>query len=222
VTTVGARLRNLPRPVVIGALVLVAALIAVGIAVALTTDSGTQQGKSPSESRPIVTTTEAPTTSTQPTTTTALPTTTASVPGEDRLSSASLLGYAGLGPIKLGMAFDDAVAAAHVTVQPDPTCDTTLYGEPGSGVASISVWGRPTIDTVTVSQPGIHTISGVEVGSDRDDVLRTYPAAAPEGPSLVITGPDGHIIVFSFTGAETVDAMTLSTSLQTLDVHGRC
>jgi hypothetical protein len=38
----------------------------------------------------------------------------------------------------------------------------------------------------------------------------------------VITGPDGHIIVFSFTGAETVDAMTLSTSLQTLDVHGRC
>ena len=193
---------------------------------ALTADSGTEQGKSSSESRPIVTTTEAPTTSTQPTTTTAPPTTTVSpttpVPGEDRLSSASLLGYAGLGPIKLGMAFDDAVAAAHVTVQPDPTCDTNLYGEPGSGVASISVWGRPTIDTVTVSQPGIHTISGVQVGSDRADVLRTYPAAAPEGPSLVITGPDGHIIVFSFTGAETVEAMTLSTSLQTLDVHGRC
>ena len=210
---------------VIGGLLLVAGLIAVALAVALRSNSGTQQSESPSTSPAIITTTEAPTTSTQPATTTAPPTTTAvpttPAPGEDRLSSASRLGYAGLGPIKLGMAFDDAVAAAHVTVQPDPTCDTTLYGEPGSGVESISVWGRPTIDTVTVSQPGIRTISGVQVGSTRDDVVRTYPAAVADGSSLVITGPDGRIIVFGFTG-DTLGSMTLSTSQQTLDVHAMC
>lgn len=224
---VAARLRNVPRPVLIGALVFVVGLIAVALAVALTSDSGNQQSTSPSTNPVVVTTTGAPTTSTQPATTTEPPTTTAQTApptpaGEDRLSSASRLGYAGLGPIKLGMAFDDAVAAAHVTVKPDPTCDITLYGEPGSGVSSITVWGLSTIDTVTVSQPGIRTISGVQVGSARDEVLRTYPAAVADGPSLVITGPDGHIIVFVFTGAGTMESMTLSTSQETLDIHAMC
>ena len=115
--------------------------------------------------------------------TTTVPTTTVAPPpptvplGEDRLSVDSRLGYAGLGPIKLGMAFDDAVAAAQVTVQPDATCETTLHGAPDSGVETITVWGQSVIDTITVLHPGIQTISGIEVGDTRADVLAIYPFA---------------------------------------------
>jgi hypothetical protein len=159
------------------------------------------------------------TTTTVPTTTTAPPPTVA--PGEDRLSTQSRLGYAGLGPIKLGMTLDDAVAAAHATVAP-PSCDVVLHGEPGGGVDSIAVWGSQVITLIDVTSPGIKTISGVEVGSMRADVLGTYPSAESDGSALVITGPEGQLITFNFAADDTVVAMTLRANRDVTGVDPRC
>jgi hypothetical protein len=203
------------------------AVVVVGVVVLTGGDDGPLRrittGSSPSTSS---TTTPASTTVTTPSftpgpTTTAPPTV---VPGEDRLSTESRLGYAGLGPIRLGMPFDDAVAAAHVTVQPDPTCAIELYGEPGSGVDSIAVWVLEGIDTIIVSRPGINTISGIHVGSTRAEVLATYPAAAnddPGGAELVITNSEGRAIVFGFDG-DAVSSMSLFTDPGVRGKHALC
>jgi hypothetical protein len=131
------------------------------------------------------------------------------------------------------MSFDDAVAAAHVTVSEPTGCDLILYGQPGSGVESVAVWGPPVVDTITVYRPGIRTISGIGVGSTRADVLATYTDAEPRvawyrgsgvPTTLVITSASGNVIEFSFTedGTDTVSRMTLSTSLATIDGHAVC
>ena len=202
-----------------------AAVLAVGVLVVTQGDDGPGRitsGSTPDSTTPTDVTTTTVTTTTEPPTTTA-PSPTVAV-GEDRLSTESRLGYEGLGPIKLGMSFDDAVAAAHVTVQPDPTCGITLYGEPGSGVESIEVWNFGSIGTITVSRPGINTISGVGVGSTRAEVLATYPSASDDlgGSGLVITNPEGHAIVFTFDGGDSVTSMALFADLQAREIQARC
>jgi hypothetical protein len=226
------RRRAVPR--VVAASVAAAALVVAVVVV--TQDSG--PGHITSGTTPDTTTStgEAPTTSTAPTTTTVAPTTTAPPPtvpvGEDRLSSESRLGYAGLGPIKHGMNFDYADAAARVRKGEPTGCDIFLYAEEGSGVEAVSVWrtvdGR--VDDIGVHRPGIRTISGIEVGNTRTDVLRTYPAAYEyrsfvntDGPSqLVITGPEGQVILFSFDAADVVTSMTLSSDLQAWEGRRLC
>ena len=125
------------------------------------------------------------------------------------------------------MNFDDAVAAAKVTVGLPSGCDTTLFGEAGSGVTSISVWraGEGIIDTINVYEPGISTISGIHVGSTRQEVLSTYPNATPFGDPyddvLTITGPQGQVIVFIVRDG-VVEMMILSMHPDTLAGHSLC
>jgi hypothetical protein len=216
----------------VAALCAAVAVVVVGVVVLTGGDDGPLRhittGTSPSSSS---TTTPASTTVTTPSftpgpTTTAPPTTAPPrvVPGEDRLSTESRLGYEGLGPIRLGMPFDEAVAAAHVTVQRDPTCAMELYGEPGSGVDSIAVWVLEGIDTIIVSRPGINTISGIHVGSTRAEVLATYPEAAnddPGGAELLITNSEGRAIVFDFDG-DAVSSMSLFTDPGVRGQHALC
>jgi hypothetical protein len=222
------RRRAVRRRIVPRALAVVCAVVVVGAGVVIVAGGDgasrrVESGSSPTSIAPSTSTstTTAPPTTTVPSTTTP-PSPTLPI-GEDRLSTDSRLGYAGLGPIKLGMDFDAAVAAARVTVQPDPTCEITLHGEPGSGVESISVWAAAVVDTITVDQPGILTISGIAVGSTRAEVLATYPAATADevGGGLVITNPEGHAIVFTFE-ADTVNSMGLFADLAVRENHARC
>ena len=140
-------------------------------------------------------------------------------PGEDRLSSASRLGYAGLGPIKLGMAFDDAVAAAHVTVQAGP--DVRHHALRRTRQRSLEHHRVGTLDDR--HRDGVATGYPHHLRRRGGQHQRRRPAHVSrrraDGPSLVITGPDGHIIVFVFSGDDAMESMTLSTSQETLDVH---
>jgi hypothetical protein len=78
------------------------------------------------------------------------------------------------------------------------------------------------ITTIIVSNPGIKTISGVEVGNTRAAVLGTYPSAEPDGSNLVITGPEGQVITFSFNVDDTLAAMTLRANRDVAGIDPRC
>ena len=164
------------------------------------------------------------------------------MPGEDRLSAASRLGFAGLGPIKLGMTLADAERAGDVTIVPGD-CPWVLHPGSGSGLAPVvrsygtitgyTVWAfGGSIDEIDVSNPASFTISGVHVGSTADDVMRTYPGAVekvigqdPDGTahlSLTITNPEGRVVVFFTETDRVVHAMTVALSAETIDGNAKC
>ena len=193
------------------ALAVVVGLIAAAIAVAVASDSGSDQSNGPSKSPATTPSTLTPTT----TTTTTVPTTTTTTlaPGEDRLSSASRLGYAGLGPVKLGMTFSEAESAGHVTIT-NAVCGFVVTPGPDSGLAPVQVSGGDTITgfnvwpsfpygssstivQIDVGNPATYTIYGVHVGSTYDDVLRIYPGAVESKDvwlTLTITSAEGRVI----------------------------
>lgn len=114
------------------------------------------------------------------------------------LTEESRLGYAGLGPIQLGMTLDDAARAGLVSFRVRD-CSHAMDPGAGSGLDPIpelrltNVGGRfvssPTgqtvsglevlsdgnvIDGIHIETPEVLTISGIHVGSSADDVRETY------------------------------------------------
>ena len=237
--TRAARLRQVPRFVWIITFAVVVGLIA-AVAVAFATGSGSDQSNGPSK---LAVTTPSTQASTTPTTTTAPTTTTPTLaPGEDRLSTASRLGYAGLGPIKLGVTLGDAEKAGDVTIVAGD-CPWVVHPGPDSGLAPVvmpygtitgyTVWAASgVVDQIDVTNPATSTISGVHVGSTYDDVLRTYPSAVEtiigqdsgSSPplSLTITNPEGRVIVFYLGADRVVDQMTVAFSQGTINANIAC
>jgi hypothetical protein len=132
--------------------------------------------------------------------------------GDDRLSNNSRLGYAGLGPIKLGMTYADIERVGQVTVI-ERTCGLALRPHPGSGLepirgpyggsgtgvggaAAFPLTNPRTIEVILVLHPSIYTISGVHVGSTADDVRRTYSHVVERGNFLTITNSEGRAVQF--------------------------
>jgi hypothetical protein len=147
-------------------------------------------------------------------------------PVEDRLTSASRLGDAGLGPIKIGMTIDEAERVGQLPTANtgcgltfDPASDTGLrYGD-------IHVFDNAdgTISGLDISTPAISTISGVHVGSTRDDVHRTYPAAVDLGPSTIrITNPEGREITFVLDRDGVVLLIVLKITCTSASIDPQC
>jgi hypothetical protein len=222
----GARRRRTAR----GGLVAIALLALVVGSVAIVVRSsgdGNTRVVAPGSTESSVPTTTSPTTTTTPPTTTA-PTTTVppvtTAPTPAGLTAASKLGYAGLGPILLGMDLDAAIAAAQIPLAEPTGCAQGLGGPPLVGSDSIGLWATGhTIDTIEVYDPSISTISGIHVGSTRDEVLAAYPTADATGlpDSIWITNPEQRTIQFSLSD-DTVVAMILSVNRQTIEQHAAC
>ena len=150
----------------------------------------------------------------------------ASEPEEERLTSASRLGYAGLGPIELGMTIEEAERAGKVGTANtgcgltfDPASDTGLrYGD-----VRIIQTSRGTIAGLDISSPEISTISGVRIGSTREDVHRTYPSAVDHEPNLNrIENLEGRRITFLVDRVDVVTDMSLRGSELANEIDPRC
>jgi hypothetical protein len=222
--------RRRQRPRVLAAVVVAVLAVAGGIGfLALHDDQQAAPVIAPATTDASPATTIPPTTtSTLPPATTPAPATTptTTAPAEDPLASARL-GYEGFGPIKLGMNFDEAVAAAHATVGEPSGCSLRFDGETGSGLGTIQVWlaADRTIDTIEVYDPTISTISGIHVGSPVVDIPTTYPNAVPGPPETSglysITNPQGRVIVFLARG-DVVSGMILSDDVNKIVSHIQC
>jgi hypothetical protein len=206
VTSIGrrARRRQLASRVAVATVLVVA--VGSGALLFLNGDDTTHRIESgTTRTTSVATTTEATTTeATSVPATTVVQTTVP--PGEDRLSTESRLGYAGLGPIKLGMSVDDAARVGHVEMVNDG-CGHSVHAGADSGltpVAGIEVSGASMIQSIDVSNPSISTISGVHVGSTRNDVLGAYPGAVEEASIIEITNGQGRVIDFALTGGTVV------------------
>jgi hypothetical protein len=220
----GARRRRAAR----GGLATIALLALVVGSVAIVVRSsgdGNTRVVAPGSTESSVPTTTSPTTTTPTTTaptTTAPPVTTAPAPAG--LTAASKLGYAGLGPVLLGMDFDAAIAAAQIPLAEPSGCAQGLGGPPLVGSDSIGLWAAGhTIDTIEVYDPSISTISGIHVGSTRDEVLAAYPTADTSGLpfGIWITNPEQRVIQFVLSD-DAVVAMILSVNRQTIEQHAAC
>jgi hypothetical protein len=151
----------------------------------------------------------------------------AAVSNSDVLSSASQLGYAGLGPIVLGRPLSDAEGiGGFATVPSDGGCLWRVVPSMESGLSDGDVSGAGSVDVVYVRSPAIKTISGVGVGSSREDVLRTYPSAVDDRsyslPAMTITNPEGRQVGFFFGADDRVQSMWAALSAEIHKGHSRC
>jgi hypothetical protein len=191
----------------------------------------------PLATRTTVATTEPPTAALAPPT------------GDDRLSSNSRLGYAGLGPIKLGMSYPDVERVGQVTLR-QTDCLLTIQPHEGSGldpipapygtgtITGLSAWGAfpitepRVIDVIEVGHPAIYTISGIHVGSTADDVKRTYTNTveaqyawdADRRPlySLTITNPEGRAVQFLLDADGVIVHMSVGLGQKIIEDHRLC
>ena len=136
-----------------------------------------------------------------------------SAPEEGRLTSASRLGYAGLGPIKLGMTIEEAERAGQ-TATANTGCGLTfdLGSDTGLRYGDIHVYDDAdgAIVALDIATPTISTISGIHIGSTSDDVYRTYANAVDiGGKRLQIENPQGRRITFVVGRDGTVIWMSL-------------
>jgi hypothetical protein len=143
-----------------------------------------------------------------------------------RLTSESRLGYDGVGPIKLGMTIADAERAGQVATANtgcgltfDPTSDTGLrYGD-----VHIADDGRGAIVGLDIDTAAIRTISGIHIGSTREDVHRTYANAVDLGPSTIrITNPEGRRITFVLDRDGVVISISLHEPGPSSAIDPRC
>jgi hypothetical protein len=122
------------------------------------------------------------------------------------------LGYAGLGPVGLGMTFDEASRAAGVAVTPNATCGGAGHV---AGLPDVYVLHRENrIIKIGVKDPTVLTISGAHIGTSEAELLAIYPHAVPAlgdhgVPVLRITGPTGALINF-YISANSVSGMALA------------
>jgi hypothetical protein len=186
---------------------------------------------------------------TQPQGSTTVPTTNApattpppsgSTPAEtdDRLSPASRLGYAGLGPVELGMTLAEASQAAGTPIEhhPPSSCNPegTAYADtvwpPAAGAPFVEFGvSDDRIVTVQVFDPSVYTLSGIHIGSTEADVLGAYPNAQIgrgiyQNRAVRITDAQGREIVFyedTNDAPGTVGAIVLATS-STAEEVGSC
>ena len=147
-------------------------------------------------------------------------------PTEDRLSSESRLGYAGLGPLQLGMSEADAGRAARATfVSTDGGCLWRIDPEADfGGGLNAYLSGADGLVQIGVASPAIRTISGIHVGSTADDVRSTYANAVPGSSGLselTITNPQGRHIRFFFNNG-VVSYMELTVSAELSEGISRC
>jgi hypothetical protein len=178
------------------------------------------------------------------------PSTVPTVPQSIVAPHAWRLGYAGLGPIQLGMTFPVAQLAGGLGIRvADGGCsflvdlDASLGVEPvrspgGQLNSGLSIW--PTfpfsdpriIAEIGVANPAFYTISGVHVGSTYDEVLRTYPNAEetilgrePDGRAhvaLTIRNAEGRIIEFAFNLDRILRFMILGLTQADIESHRNC
>ncbi len=181
---------------------------------------------------------------------TAPTTSTTFVPRWDGPPHAWRLGYAGLGPIGLGMTFPDAQRAGNFTTrstdggcvivaEPDPSVGLEPIKTPSGQVYSgLSVWpAHPrtephVVAEISVGHPAIYTISGIHIGDTYDDVVRAYPNAVEsiagrdaDGRSflfLTITNPAGRAIEFFFGTDRILRHMNLGLTYAVINGHRTC
>jgi hypothetical protein len=155
---------------------------------------------------------------------------------EERLTADSRLGYAGLGPLRLGMSIAEVEKAGKVTVS-IPSC-TARIESPEAGLALFDVSGYFGGDgelwVIEVGTPAISTISGIHVGSTADDVRRAYSNVVESGVveapvangysyfTQTITNPEGRFIRFVVDTDERVRHMSLSLSREAQGGYDTC
>jgi len=135
---------------------------------------------------------------------------------EARLTSASRLGYEGLGPIKLGMSIDDAERAGQAATA-NTGCALTFDPAPDTGLryGDVHLFDDDVgaIVGLNVTTPAISTISGIHIGSTRDEVHRTYANAVDvDAETVRIENPQGRRITFYVGRNGIVSGMTLHAS----------
>jgi len=237
----GRRRQQRPRTIGLAA-VAAAVIVATGSVLLVSGDNHDRKVIAPAGTGPDTSQPGPPATDPHPTATAP----TVSPPAADSLSASSLLGYEGLGPIKLGMTFTEIEVAGQVRIRSAnsacpiyslvPTANSGLEPRPGTDHYGVGVWAAypftepPRIDEIDITDPAIHTISGVHIGNTYDEVLRTYPFAIETGVEtdqgalarLAITNPEGRTITFYFALDRTLDLMSLGLTPTTVEDHAQC
>jgi hypothetical protein len=151
----------------------------------------------------------------------------ASPPTEDRLTTESRLGYAGLGPLQLGMSKSEATRASGATFVPsDGGCSWSIRPDGDFDGLSAFFIGADGLVQISVANPAIRTISGIGLGSSADDVRQTYSNAST-GPGaggyseLAITNPEGRHIRFFMSGDRVIH-MELTLNAELSEGIARC
>ena len=159
--------------------------------------------------------------STTPTTrTSSVSETSATTSSTSALFATYRLGFANLGPVKVGMTFDEAEVAAGVSLnEGEPIsegCDTWSPGN--QTVTFLAVNGR--LATITVGAPFM-TVDGISVGVTRDEIAAVYGDAQLQERTnrfavreIVVTPTDPeldeYVMVFLFStmgeGVESIRA----------------
>ena len=152
---------------------------------------------------------------------------TAAAPSEERLTSESRLGYAGLGPLALGSSFEDVKQDGRIEIE-QLTCGYMVVpvGDSGLGPHDVGLWFDEGLAVITIHTPAVSTISGVHVGSTDDEVFRTYANAVetsdPHSPHITITSADGRYITFYLGADRTVQQMMLARNPDVVENWARC
>lgn len=92
------------------------------------------------------------------------------------LDSESRLRVDGLGPVRIGMEFEEAVATTGLAMsyREGPYCVGYTATGPPAGVFLTSAEGSVKVDFISISEPTIATLSGIRVGSTLAEARRAY------------------------------------------------
>lgn len=92
------------------------------------------------------------------------------------LDSESRLRVDGLGPVRIGMDLEEAVATTGLAMsyREGPSCVSYTTTGPPEGVLLISAEGSFKVDFISISEPTISTLSGIRVGSTLAEARRAY------------------------------------------------
>ena len=96
--------------------------------------------------------------------------------GYSVLNTESRLQVDGLGPVRIGMDLEGAVATTGLAMSYNegPYCVGYATTGPPAGISLISVAGSFKVDFINISEPTISTVSGIRVGSTLAEVRRAY------------------------------------------------
>lgn len=92
------------------------------------------------------------------------------------LDSESRLRVDGLGPVRIGMGLEEAVATTGLAMsyREGPYCVAYTTTGPPAGVFLTSAEGSFKVDFISISEPTIATLSGIRVGSTVAEARRAY------------------------------------------------